>query len=89
MRVVQEPSGRLFGELVDPAGNVRMRQPIQAASPNAFLDEIAKLEKAGQPVNMRRSLPQLIKRRPLLVLLSNRSCLLRRRLCLAQFHHHH
>jgi hypothetical protein len=52
MRVVQEPSGRLFGELVDPAGNVRMRQPIQAASPNAFLDEMAKLEKAGQPVNM-------------------------------------
>jgi hypothetical protein len=50
MRVVQEPSGRLFGELVDPAGNVRMRQPIQAASPNAFLDEIAKLERAGQPV---------------------------------------
>jgi hypothetical protein len=52
MRVIQEPSGKLFGELVDPAGNVRMRQPLQAASPTAFLDEMAKLEKAGQPVNM-------------------------------------
>lgn len=52
MRVIQEPSGKLFGELVDPAGNVRMRQPLQAASPTAFLDEMAKLEKTGQPIDM-------------------------------------
>lgn len=52
VRVVQEPSGRLFSEIVDPAGNVRMRQPIQAASPNAFLDEMGKLEVAGQPITV-------------------------------------
>jgi hypothetical protein len=52
MRFTQDPSGRLFGELVDPDGNVRMRQPMQAASPNAFLDELAKLEKSGQAVDM-------------------------------------
>jgi hypothetical protein len=53
MRLVQEPSGKLFSELVDPAGAVRMRQPLSAASPNAFLDEMGKLEVAAKPVDIK------------------------------------
>ena len=53
MRLVQEPSGKLFSELVDPNGAVRMRQPLNAASPNAFLDEMGKLEVAAKPVDIK------------------------------------